>query len=228
MRKVSIIIPIFNEKNTLSEILRRVEGSNTLGLEKEIILIDDGSTDGTRGALRGLENKYKIICHQINQGKGRALINGFSASTGDIVLIQDADLEYDPSNYPQLLEPILQNKTDIVYGSRNLKKNPADDLKFYLGRRLTNLFLNIVCNSRLTDFWTCYKVFRASIIKSLTLESNRFDIEVEMTVKLINKGYKILEVPIDYFPRDAKAGKKIKPKDGLIALWKILKYRFTG
>jgi glycosyltransferase involved in cell wall biosynthesis len=226
MGKVSIIIPIYNEEKTLPYILERVEKSDTLGLEKEIILVDDGSTDGTGGALKSLESKYKIIRHQVNQGKGRALINGFAASTGDIILIQDADLEYNPSNYPQLLEPILQNRTDVVYGSRNLKKNPADNLKFYLGRRLTNLFLNMVYNSRLTDFWTCYKVFRAKVIKNLALESNRFDIEVEMTAKLIRAGYKILEVPIDYFPRDAKAGKKIKPKDGLIAIWKILKYRF--
>lgn len=228
MGKLSIIIPVYNEKNTLLEILEKVEGSDSLGLEKEIILVDDGSKDGTRDILKTLENKYKMIYHQTNQGKGRALINGFKASTGDIILIQDADLEYNPQNYPELIRPILENKTDIVFGSRNLKNNSADNLKFYLGRRLTNLFLNLVCGSKLTDFWTCYKVFKASVIKSLELESNRFDIEVEITVKLIKKGCKILEVAIDYFPRDIKAGKKIKPKDGLIALWKILKYRFLN
>lgn len=228
MKKVSIIIPVYNEKETLLEIIKRVEGADVLGLEKEIILVDDGSTDGTRDILKTLENKHRVIYHQKNQGKGRALINGFKAASGDIVLIQDADLEYNPQNYPQLLLPILENKTDIVYGSRNLKKNPTDNLKFYLGRRITNLFLNIVCGSKLTDFWTCYKVFKAPIIKNLQLESNRFDAEVEMTVKLIKRGHKILEVPIDYFPRDAKAGKKIKPKDGLIAIWKIIKYRIIG
>lgn len=227
MGKLSIIIPVYNEKNTLLEIIEKVEKSDTLGLEKEIILVDDGSKDGTRDILKTLENKYKVIYHQTNQGKGRALINGFKASTGDIILIQDADLEYNPQNYPELIRPILENKTDVVFGSRNLKNNPADNLKFYLGRRLTNLFLNLICDSELTDFWTCYKVFKASVIKSLELESNRFDIEVEMTVKLIKKGHKILEVAIDYFPRDAKAGKKIKPKDGLIAIWKILKYRLS-
>lgn len=227
MGKLSIIIPVYNEKNTLLEILEKVEKSDTLGLEKEIILVDDGSKDGTINILKTLENKYKIIYHQTNCGKGRALINGFKASTGDIILIQDADLEYSPQNYPELIRPILENKTDVVFGSRNLKNNPADNLKFYLGRRLTNLFLNIICGSKLTDFWTCYKVFKASVIKSLELESNRFDIEVEITVKLIKKGYKILEVAIDYFPRDIKAGKKIKPKDGLIALWKILKYKLS-
>ncbi len=223
---LSIIIPIYNEKATLLKILEKVERADTLGLEKEIILIDDGSTDGTKELLKTLENQYKIIYHQKNQGKGAALKNGFKAATGEFILIQDADLEYSPQNYPQLLRPALENKADVVFGSRNLKKNPTDNLKFYLGRRLTNLFLNILCGSRLTDYWTCYKVFKAPVIKNLVLECNRFDIEGEMTVKIIKKGYKIIEVPIDYFPRSAKTGKKIKPKDGLIAIWKTIKYRF--
>ena len=224
--KISIIIPIYNEKETLLKILKKVEGADTLGLEKEIILVDDGSTDGTLDILKTLENGYQIIYHEKNLGKGAAIKNGFRAATGDFILIQDADLEYNPQNYPQLLRPILENKADVVFGSRNLQKNPTDNFSFYLGRRITNLFLNILCGSRLTDYWTCYKVFKAPIVKSLKLECNRFDVEVEMTVKIIKRGYKIVEVPIDYLPRSISAGKKIKPQDGLIAIWKTIKYKF--
>ena len=224
--KLSVVIPIYNEKETLIKILEKVEEANTLGLEKEIILVDDGSTDGTLDILKTLENGYQIIYHEKNLGKGAAIKNGFRAATGDFILIQDADLEYNPQNYPQLLRPILENKADVVFGSRNLQKNPTDNFSFYLGRRITNLFLNILCGSKLTDYWTCYKVFKAPIVKSLELECNRFDVEVEMTVKIIKRGYKIVEVPIDYLPRSISAGKKIKPQDGLIAIWKTIKYKF--
>ena len=224
--KLSVVIPIYNEKETLIKILEKVEEANTLGLEKEIILVDDGSTDGTLDILKTLENGYQIIYHEKNQGKGAALRSGFLAAAGDLILIQDADLEYNPQNYPQLLRPILENKADVVFGSRNLQKNPTDNFSFYLGRRITNLFLNILCGSKLTDYWTCYKVFKAPIVKSLELECNRFDVEVEMTVKIIKRGYKIVEVPIDYLPRSISAGKKIKPQDGLIAIWKTIKYKF--
>ena len=226
--KLSVVIPIYNEKETLIKILEKVEEANTLGLEKEIILVDDGSTDGTLDILKTLENGYQIIYHEKNLGKGAAIKNGFRAATGDFILIQDADLEYNPQNYPQLLRPILENKADVVFGSRNLQKNPTDNFSFYLGRRITNLFLNILCGSRLTDYWTCYKVFKAPIVKSLKLECNRFDVEVEMTVKIIKRGYKIVEVPIDYLPRSISAGKKIKPQDGLIAIWKTIKYKFVS
>jgi len=226
--KLSVVIPIYNEKETLIKILEKVEEANTLGLEKEIILVDDGSTDGTLDILKTLENGYQVIYHEKNQGKGAALRSGFLAAAGDLILIQDADLEYNPQNYPQLLRPILENKADVVFGSRNLQKNPTDNFSFYLGRRITNLFLNILCGSKLTDYWTCYKVFKAPIVKSLELECNRFDVEVEMTVKIIKRGYKIVEVPIDYLPRSISAGKKIKPQDGLIAIWKTIKYKFVS
>lgn len=225
MRKISIIIPIYNEKVTLLEILKRVGESDTLGLEKEVILVDDGSTDGTRGLLKSLEAKYTIIYHQKNQGKGQALKTGLQHASGDIILIQDADLENHPKDYPNLLKPILENRADVVYGSRHLIKRPKISLKYYWGNKFTNLLLNIICGSHLTDFWTGYKVFKNSAIKDIELESNRFDIEAEITVKLLNRGYKITEIPIDYFPRTVKEGKKIRPKDGLIAIWKIIKYR---
>lgn len=225
MEKLSIIVPIYNEKNTLLEILKRVEESDTLGLEKEVILVDDGSTDGARGLLEGLEAKYTVLYHQKNQGKGAALKTGFQKATGDIILIQDADLENNPKEYPKLLKPILENKAEVVYGSRHLIKNPRPSLKYYLGNKFTNLLLNFIYGCRLTDFWTGYKAFKAEVIKNIELKSNRFDIEVEITAKLLRKKYKIMEVPIEYFPRSIEEGKKIRPKDGLIAIWKILKYR---
>lgn len=223
--KLSIIIPVYNEKNTLLDILKKVEEVQTLGLEKEIVLVDDCSSDGTRDILKKLEDRYAVAYHDKNQGKGAALRTGFARAKGDIILIQDADLEYHPKEYPNLLKPILENRADVVYGSRNLSKNPMSSLRYHLGGRFTNWILNIACGSHLTDFWTCYKVFRTPVIKSIKLESNGFDIEEEMTIKLLKKGYKIVEVPIDYFPRSLKEGKKIRPKDGLIAIWKILKYR---
>lgn len=225
MQKLSIIIPIYNEKNTLPEILKRVEAADTLGLDKEVILVDDGSTDGTKGFLEGLGGKYTVLCHQCNQGKGAALKTGLSRASGNIILIQDADLENHPKEYPSLIKPILENKAKVVFGSRHLTKNPKPNLKYYLGNKLTNLLLSAICGARITDFWTGYKVFRADVIKNLKLESSRFDIEPEITVKLINQGHKIMEVPIDYFPRTHKEGKKIRPKDGIIAIWKIIKYK---
>lgn len=224
--KLSIVIPIYNEKATLLEILQKIDESDTLGLEKEVVLVDDGSLDGTRDILKTLENKYKIVYHQKNMGKGAALRNGFEKATGDIILVQDADLEYSPQNYPDLLRPILLGETEIVYGSRNLKKNYGRNWRYYLGGKFTNFLFNIINGSSITDFWTCYKVFKASVLKSFELKSNDFYFEAEVTMQALRKKYKILEVPIDYFPRDIKAGKKIKPKDGLITLWKIIKYRF--
>lgn len=225
MKKISIVIPVYNEKNTILEVIKRVEAADTLGLEKEVILVDDGSTDGTTAIIKGLEARYAILCHPRNQGKGAALKTGFKRASGDIVLIQDADLENNPKEYPNLLKPILENRAGVVFGSRHLTKNPRPNLSYYLGNKLTNLILNVLYGSNITDLWTGYKVFKADIIKDMRLESNRFDIEPEITVKLLRGGNKILEVPIDYFPRTHKEGKKIRPKDGLIAIWKILKYR---
>lgn len=225
MTKLSIIIPIYNEKKTLLEIIKRVEMADALNLKKEIILVDDGSNDGTREMLKNLEEKYLVIYHAKNQGKGAALKTGFQKSTGDIILIQDADLEYNPQNYPRLLRPILENKTDVVYGSRALQKNPHLNKGNYYGAKIISWLTNVFYGSHLTDVYTCYKVFKTSILKKVELESRGFDFEQEITSKILKVGYGIVEVPIDYSPRGFGAGKKIKAKDGLIAVWKIIKYR---
>jgi len=224
--KLSIVIPIYNEKGTLLELLQKVEEADTLSLEKEIILVDDGSTDGVREILKGLENKYLVIYHQKNQGKGAALRSGFQKTTGDFILVQDADLEYSPENYPQLLQPLLENKVDIVYGSRNLKKNPTSYLRYAFGGRFINWLYNIFYGSNLTDVSTCYKLFKAPFIKSFELKGNGFDFDVEVTTQALKKKYQILEVPIDYAPRTIEQGKKVKPRDGLIIVWQMLKYKF--
>ena len=224
--KLSIVIPVYNEIATLSKILERVERAPVLGLEKEIVLIDDGSTDGTRELLKGMENKYRVFYHKKNQGKGGALKTGFKEATGDIILIQDADLEYYPEEYPQLLSPILEGQADIVYGSRNLTPNPRFHKSYYWGGKLISGLTNLFYGVYLTDVCTCYKVFKAEIIKKMEMNSDGFDLEAEITAKILKKKYKITEVPISYNPRSIKQGKKIKPKDGLIAVWRLFYYRF--
>ena len=225
MQKVSIIIPVYNEKKTLEEIIARVEAAPVLGLDKEIVLVDDGSTDGTKDILRKFETKHRVVYHQKNQGKGAALRTGFKEATGDIILIQDADFEYDPQEFPKLLQPILDGKADIVYGSRNLQRNPRFRRSYYWGSIIISRLTNLFYGCHLTDVYTCYKAFKAPILKAMKLESNSFDIEEEMTAKALKSGHKIIEVPINYYPRNIQEGKKIRPKDGLIALWKIAKYR---
>lgn len=225
MQKISIIIPVYNERKTLEEIIAKVEAAPVLGLDKEIVLVDDGSTDGTRDILRKFEARHHIVYHQKNQGKGAALRTGFMEATGDIVLIQDADFEYDPGEFPKLLQPILENKADIVYGSRNLQRNPRFRRSYYWGSIIISKMTNLFYGCHLTDVYTCYKAFKTPILKKMKLESNGFDIEAEMTAKALKRGYKIIEVPINYYPRNMQEGKKIRPKDGLIALWKIVKYR---
>lgn len=227
MKKLSIVIPIYNEKETLPEIIEKVEKANTLGLEKEIVLVDDCSTDGTREILKNLENKYKVLYHAKNQGKGAALRTGFQKADGDIILIQDADLEYNPKEYPKLLKPILANEADIVYGSRNIKRNPSSYSRYYWGGIFINWLHNIFYGCHLTDVLTCYKSFKAPALKGLKLESNGFEFESEVTIKALKKKYEILETPIDYNPRTIEQGKKIRTGDGLIIIWQILKNKFV-
>ncbi len=224
--KLSIIIPIYNEKKTLLEILKQIENVNLGDVEKEIILIDDCSNDGTRDILKNLEDKYKVFYHKKNQGKGAALRTGFKQATGDILIIQDADLEYNPQEYPKLLEPLLKDEADIVYGSRNLKKNPRFSKLFYCGGLFLSFLNNFLYGSRLTDTYTCYKVFKSSVLKNLPTKSNGFEFEAEITAKALKKRYRIKEVAINYSPRSFIEGKKINWRDAIKGIWTIIKYRF--
>lgn len=223
--KLSVVIPVYNERNTILEILRHVQ---EVSLPKEIIVIDDGSTDGTRDILQGISSSedMKIIFQPYNMGKGAALRKGFEAVTGDIVVIQDADLEYDPSEYPVLIQPILDNKADVVYGSRFLS-GPHRVLFFWhsVGNKLLTTFSNMLTDLNLTDMETCYKVFRANILKRIQMRENRFGFEPEFTAKVAKARCRVYEVPISYSGRDYSEGKKISWKDGVAAIYFILKYR---
>jgi glycosyltransferase involved in cell wall biosynthesis len=220
---LSIIIPAFNEAAFLPEVMRRVEETP---YDKEIVVVDDCSTDGTREYLKGLDiDRAKVILHEKNMGKGAALRNGITVTTGDIVIIQDADLEYDPKDYPALLEPIIQGKADVVYGSRFLG-GPHRVLFFwhYVGNTVITLISNIFTDLNLTDMETGYKVFRREVFKDIAIESNRFGFEPEITAKVAKKGFRIYEVPISYSGRSYQEGKKITWKDGVKAIFTILKY----
>lgn len=228
-RKISILIPVFNEAHTLEEILRRVRHSNTCGLDKELILVDDASTDGTGGILAKLlqDGNTKVFSHSFNRGKGAAIRTALEHATGDICLIQDADLEYDPSDYPKLLQPILDGRADVVYGSRFAGGTHRVLLFWhYMANRFLTLLSNMLCNLNLTDMETCYKVFRRECVADMKLTSDRFGIEPELTAKFARRHYRFYETDINYSGRDYSEGKKINWKDGLAALWFIFRYRF--
>lgn len=224
--KLSVVIPVYNEKSTVLDLLDRVR---KVTISKEIIVVDDGSTDGTRDVLKTLPQfeDLKIIFQPRNAGKGAALRAGFAVVTGDIVVVQDADLEYDPAEYGRLIQPILVNKADVVYGSRFLG-GPHRVLFFWhsVGNRILTLLSNMLTDLNLTDMETCYKVFRASILKKITLRENRFGFEPEFTAKVGRGRFRIFEVPISYSGRDYSEGKKIGWKDGVAAIYYIIKYRF--
>lgn len=224
--KLSIVIPVYNEKNTIREILRRVESSNIGDMEKEIVIVDDCSTDGTGEILKEYEQKYKIIYQKENTGKGAALRTGFMATTGDIVLIQDADLEYDPAEYPLIIAPIVQDKADMVYGSRFLGSHPHRVLYYWhsLGNKVLTTLSNMFTNLNLTDMETCYKVFKGSVIREIAprLKSDRFGFEPEITSRVAHGQYRIYEVGISYHGRTYKEGKKINWKDGVKAIFAIV------
>jgi glycosyltransferase involved in cell wall biosynthesis len=228
-KRLSILIPVFNEVRTVEEIIRRVRAADSCGLEKEIVLVDDASTDGTADLLKKIQqgDGIKVFSHPRNRGKGAALRTALEHATGDILLIQDADLEYDPVDYPLLLKPILDSRADVVYGSRFTGGTHRVLLFWhYMANRLLTLLSNMLCNLNLTDMETCYKVFRRQCIEGMKLTSDRFGVEPELTAKLARRHYRFYETGINYAGRDYAEGKKIGWKDGFAALWFIFRYRF--
>jgi glycosyltransferase involved in cell wall biosynthesis len=225
--RLSIVIPVFNESRTLAEVIRRVRA---VPIAKEIILVDDGSTNGTRELLRSMEGErdLRIVYHAHNRGKGAALKTGFGEATGTIVIVQDADLEYDPADYPRLIQPILRNEADVVYGSRFLLSDARRVRTFWhsLANRVLTTLSNMFTNLHLTDMETCYKVFRREALQSVApgLKQQRFGIEPELTAKIARGGFRVFEVSISYNGRSYQEGKKIGWRDGLNAIWCILRY----
>ena len=228
--KVSILIPVYNEEKTVSQILAQVRAVDLAPLEKEIIVVDDGSHDRSPEILEQEAQRGDItfVRHPRNQGKGAAVRTAMAHATGDIFLIQDADLEYDPRDYPSLLRPILEGRAEVVYGSRFLG-GPRKAMLFWhmVANKLLTLVTNILYDSILSDMETCYKVFRAEIVRSIPLRARGFEFEPEITAKILKRGYRIFEVPITYTGREYHEGKKIKARDAFIALWTLWKYRFV-
>jgi glycosyltransferase involved in cell wall biosynthesis len=248
--KLSILIPAFNEQNTIEAILRRVaavrvelelppdiagsfsdaDSDGVVRLSKEIIVVDDGSTDGTGAILADMvsEGDITLLIHEENRGKGAAVRSAIEQASGEILLIQDADLEYDPRDYPNLVRPILEGRADVVYGSRFLG-GPRKAMLFWhaTGNKLLTFVTNVLYDAILSDMETCYKVFRAEVIKDIPLHSRRFEFEPEVTAKVLKRGHRIYEVPISYTGREYNEGKKITWRDGFTALWTLIKYRFV-
>jgi glycosyltransferase involved in cell wall biosynthesis len=225
--KLSVIIPVYNEERTLRTILDKVL---KVEINKEIIIVDDYSKDGSREIIReyGKLPNVKAVFHERNYGKGKAIRSGIQHVTGDIVVIQDADLEYEPEDYPKLVEPILQGKTNVVYGSRELGTTHQHSyFSFYIGGKFLSWLANLLYGSHITDEPTCYKVFKADLLKSIPMNCVRFEFCPEVTAKVLKRGEGIIEIPIRYYPRTKNEGKKIRWKDGVEAIWTLLKYKFV-
>jgi glycosyltransferase involved in cell wall biosynthesis len=226
-RKLSVIVPVFDERNTVAEIVRRMRAVD-IGLEREFVLVDDGSTDGTRDVLRQLEDStVRVVLHDRNRGKGAAIRTGLEHITGDLVLVQDADLEYDPEDWPKLLAPMLRGKAQVVYGSRFTGERRNMLFLHWVGNRFLSLVTNVLYNTTLSDMETCYKLFDRRVLDAITLRSSGFEFEPEVTAKVLRRGIRIYEVPISYAGREYHEGKKITWRDGLVAVWALLKYRFV-
>jgi len=223
---LSVVMPVFNERATIEEIIPRVLA---VPIRVELIVVDDGSTDGTRDLLTALQKQhtFKLIFQPKNAGKGAALRRGFQDVTGDLVVIQDADLEYSPEELPDLIDLICKGRADVVYGSRFLGRHRVFLFTHYLGNRLLTSITNVLYNTMLSDMETCYKVMRTEVLRSFRLEANGFGIEPELTAKIFKRHYRVYEVPISYDGRGYEEGKKITWRDGVVALWVLLKFRFT-
>jgi glycosyltransferase involved in cell wall biosynthesis len=222
---LSVVMPVYNERTTIDEIIRRVLA---VPLRIELIVVDDGSKDGSSDLLDALQRELGFtLVHQTNAGKGAALRRAFQEVTGDLVVIQDADLEYSPEEFPQLIELIVQGKADVVYGSRFLGRHRAFMFAHYIGNKFVTFATNLLYNTMLTDMETCYKAMKVDVIRSMTLKSNGFGIEPELTAKIFKRGYRVYEVPITYAGRGYEQGKKITWRAGFAALWVLLKYRFV-
>jgi glycosyltransferase involved in cell wall biosynthesis len=224
---LSVVMPVYNEKHTVEEMIGRVLA--VPGIRIELIVVDDASRDGSREIVLGLarDRGFQVLCQERNQGKGAAVRRGIAAATGDIIVVQDADLEYSPEEYPELIDLIVKGKADAVFGSRFIGRHRCFLFTHYLANLFLNLVTNVLYNTTMTDMETCFKAVRAELLKSLTLRSNRFGIEPEITAKLFKRGARVYEVPITYEGRDYSEGKKISWKDGFPALWTLVKYRFT-
>ena len=227
VRKLSIIVPVFNERSTVAEIVRRMR-SVDLPVDREILIVDDGSDDGTAAVLTQLgDSTVRVLKHPSNRGKGAAIRTGLENATGDLVLVQDADLEYDPDDWPRLLAPVLKGRARVVYGSRFTGERRNMLFLHWVGNRFLSLVTNMLYNSTLSDMETCYKLFDPHVLDGVRLEADRFDFEPEFTAKVLRKGIRIYEVPISYAGREPNEGKKITWHDGVVALWTLVKYRFV-